>query len=112
GGVGQLVSGREGLRRQRQFQLISSASVRPRSHNVTVGVDYRAIAAIRRDPTGTLAVIADDVTGLADRRKLWLSTATGQNGTVDVREISMWLQDTWQAAPRLTIASGIRWEYS
>jgi len=112
GGVGQLVSGREGIRKQRQFQLISSASLRPRSHNIGVGIDYRTIVAIRRDPAGTLAVIADDVTGLADRRKLWLSSTTGQNGTVDVREISMWLQDTWQATPRLTIASGIRWEYS
>jgi hypothetical protein len=112
GGVGQLISGREGMRRQRQFQFVSTATFRPARHNIAIGVDYRSILAIRRDPTGALAVIADDVSGLADRRKLWLSTATGQNGEAAVRETSLWIQDTWQAAPRLTIAAGLRWEYS
>jgi hypothetical protein len=112
GGVGQVISGREGVRRQRQFQAIASATLRPDRHSIGIGIDYRKILAIRRDPTGTLAVIADDVSGLADRRKLWLSSATGQNGTAEVRETSLWIQDTWQAAPRLTVAMGLRWEHS
>jgi hypothetical protein len=112
GGVGQFVSGKEGLRRQRQFQVIDSVAVRHGNHAVAVGVDYRKLLAIRRDPTGTLAVIADDLTGLIDRRKLWISRSEGQNQSAGVEETSLWIQDTWQAAPRLTIAAGLRWEYS
>ncbi|HTI49811.1 MAG TPA: TonB-dependent receptor, partial [Planctomycetaceae bacterium] len=112
GGVGQFVSGTEGRRRQRQFQTVGSASLRRGGHNFGGGVDYRALEAIRRDPTGTLGVISDDLSGLADRRKLWISRSEGQNASAQVAETSLWIQDTWQAAPRLTIAAGLRWEYS
>ena len=77
-----------------------------------LGVDFRSLTAVRRDPTGTLAVIADDLSAISDRRKLWISQTTGQNGSVDVRETSLWLQDTWQPAARLTVAAGLRWEFS
>jgi len=112
GGIGQFVAGSEGLRRQRQFQAIESASIHLDKHTIGLGVDYRAITAIRRDPTGTLAVIADDVAGISDRRKLWTSMATGQNGSVNVQETSIWLQDMWQPLKRLSIAAGLRWEFS
>jgi hypothetical protein len=112
GGLGQLVSGREGLRRQRQFQLVGTASLHRRSHTFGLGADFRTIVAIRRDPTGNLGVIADDLLALSDKRNLWIATATGQNGSADVEEVSLWLQDTWQATSRLTIAAGLRWEFS
>jgi hypothetical protein len=112
GGIGQLVSGREGMRRQRQFQFVQSVSYRRDKHTVASGVDFRSWRAIRRDPTGTLAVIADDISAISDRRKLWISQTTGQNGSVAVRETSAWLQDNWQPAARLTIAAGLRWEFN
>jgi Carboxypeptidase regulatory-like domain/TonB dependent receptor len=112
GGVGQFVSGLEGRRRQRQFQVVASGSLRRGAHTLTLGADYRALAAIRRDPTGTLGVISDDLSGLIDRRKLWISRAEGQNDSARIGETSLWIQDTWQAAPRLNVAAGLRWEYS
>ncbi len=112
GGVGQLVSGREGDRRQRQFQAIQSGSWRWRTNLLGWGADYRRILAIRRDPTGTLGVIADKLQSLESTRNLWISTAPGQIGSTEVEELSVWLQDTWQATRRLTVAGGVRWEYS
>ncbi len=112
GGIGQLVSGREGNRRQRQFQLLPTGSLRGAHHVLGFGVDYRSIRAIRRDPTGTLGVIADSVYTLANRRDLWVGTSTPQNGAVEVKELSSWVQDTWQATSRLTLSGGLRWEFS
>ncbi len=112
GGVGQLVSGREGSRRQRQFQAVPSGAVQLGAHRVTFGTDYRAIVAIRRDPTGGLGVIADDMSAFTDKRKLWIAYQTPQDGSVRVREASVWLQDSWQVFPRLAVTAGLRWEYS
>jgi hypothetical protein len=112
GGVGQLASGREGRRRQRQFQLLDSFTLLRNSHKIAAGVDYRRILALRRDPTGALGVIADQIATLSDKRNLWISKADAQSSSVSLRELSLFVQDTWQATERLTIAAGLRWEYS
>ena len=41
GGVGQVVSGREGDRKQRQFQLVQSTSWNKGPHAFRFGMDYR-----------------------------------------------------------------------
>jgi len=112
GGVGQLVSGSEGNRRQRQFQAVQSASYRLHGHTLGLGADYRRILAIRRDPTGSLSVIADNLSSLADKRNLWIDLSAARNLSTQLTELSLWAQDTWQATSRMTIAGGLRWEYS
>lgn len=112
GGIGQLVSGREGDRKQRQFQTVETLALHHGAHSVAVGSDYRTITAIRRDPTGTYGLIADDVAGLADKRNLWFSSTPGQSASLRVDELSLWIQDTWQPWKRMTVSAGLRWEYS
>ena len=111
-GIGQLESGREGSRRQRQFQTVGAATYRHNGHTVGLGVDYRRITAVRRDATGTLAIIADQLTDLANSRNVWQGAQDAINSTAQVQELSLWLHDTWQVSRRLTIAAGLRWEFS
>ena len=97
GGVGQLVSGREGLRRQRQFQFVPQASLHrgstPSGSAWTTGSSRRSAAI----PPARSAVIADDLSAVSDRRKLWISQCDRAErlgrGPRDV----LWIQDTWQA---------------
>jgi hypothetical protein len=112
GGIGQLVSGREGDRRQRQFQAVQSVSLRRGKHSLGFGVDYRRITAVRRDPTGSLGVIADTLSLVSDKNSLWIARSEAQNASTEVNELSLWVQDTWQGTPRLTSAPGLRWEFS
>lgn len=112
GGIGQLVSGREGSRWQRQFQSIDSAAFQLGRHAFSVGADYRDVTLVRRDPTGTLGVIADSLADLVNPKNLWISRTSAQNGTAGVQELSLWIQDMWQVNPWLTVAGGLRWEFN
>ncbi|HUK19773.1 MAG TPA: carboxypeptidase-like regulatory domain-containing protein [Bryobacteraceae bacterium] len=113
GGVGQLVSGREGDRVQRQFQALQTVSFYRGKHAVSIGGDYRRIGAIRRDASGSLEVIADSVSDLAAQNNLWLArNATPIYESLNVPELSLWIGDTWHAAKRLTVTGGLRWEFS
>jgi hypothetical protein len=111
GGVGQVVVGREGLRRQRQFQYTSSAGWTSGAHAVRFGVDYRRIVPIRRDAMGVDSAIADDITALTDKKFLWLGLAPPINRSTEVTELSLWAQDTWRISKRVTLTAGLRWEY-
>ena len=110
GGVGQVVTGREGMRRQRQFQTVESTSWKAGSHTLRFGADYRRMVPIRRDATGVLSAIADDITSLTDKRNLWLGSTPPSATATEVTELSLWAQDTWQISPRFLITSGLRWE--
>ncbi len=112
GGVGQVVTGREGDRKQRQFQIVQSTVWNRGAHALRFGVDYRRMIPIRRDATGTLSVIADDITQVTDKRNLWLGQSPAVNASTEVSELSLWVQDTWQVSKRLTITPGLRWEFN
>lgn len=111
-GIGQLESGDEGLHRQRQFQTVDSATLRLGRHSLGFGIDYRALTAIRRDAAGAVGVIADSANDLSDMRNLWKFINPQISQDAQLTEYSLWSQDTWRVSSALTIAMGLRWEFS
>jgi hypothetical protein len=111
-GVGQVVSGREGDRWQRQLQAVDSVSWKRGSHVIQAGGDFLRIAPARRDADGTLSLIADSLTALDNINSFWESSLLPLTQSTVVDEVSVWLQDKWRVLPRLTLTGGLRWEYS
>jgi hypothetical protein len=111
GGVGQVVSGPEGERRQRQFQFVQSAGWKLGAHSLRLGTDYRRIVPERRDSSGTLSLIADNLPAL-ENGNYWVGRSAAQSNSEPVREISIWAQDTWQLGRHLALSTGLRWEFS
>jgi hypothetical protein len=77
-----------------------------------VGADYRRVVAIRRDPTGALGVIANSVDDLASQQSVLFAKSPAVEESVGVKELSLWIEDTWRVSSRLTLTGGLRWEFS
>ena len=120
-GVGQVVSGSEGVRSQTQYHVAPSATWTLRSHTLQFGADYRRLAPARTDATGSLYVFVDTVSNLrGNSNTFWKSCGTqalpcatsAQFASAVLEEASLFVEDTWHISRRLTATYGLRWEIS
>jgi Carboxypeptidase regulatory-like domain len=119
-GVGQVVSGSEGIRSQTQFQVTPAANWNIGTHAIRFGADYRRLAPARTDVTGSIYLFVDTVQDLTgNSSNYWSSCGTGilcttspQFASAVLREASLFAEDTWRISRRLTATYGVRWEIS
>ena len=104
-GSGQVSFGPEGERRQEQFQAGATLHFNWRSHSFAFGGDFRRLTPARHDVGGTFTIAANFLSDFSN---------TGDavsRGDVDTAA-SLFAEDTWRIAKRLTATFGLRWEIS
>ncbi len=111
-GVGQLVSGQEGYRRQGQFQYLQNVSFDRGNHSFRTGADFRRLTPSRQDAAPAVSIIADTLEDLAAGRNISTATSPPLKRAAETNELSLFVQDTWRISPRLTATFGLRWEFS
>jgi hypothetical protein len=111
-GSGQVSFGPEGDRSQSQFQVGSTLHLNWRSHSIALGGDFRRLTPARHDVTGTFSIAADTLYDFVQTGNLWKSNSPLQDTSGVLREGSLFAEDIWRIAKRLTATFGLRWEIS
>jgi hypothetical protein len=109
-GAASLLSGNFGDNLQRQFNLIENLSIVVGSHQLKFGIDYRLLAPLYRPRNSDQFVSLNGMTAL----RSGIATSVSVNGReiipLKFTNFSVYWQDKWRVAPRLTLVYGLRYE--
>jgi len=114
-GLGALLAGKTAGNEQRQLNLIDNLSVVVGNHQLKFGFDYRWLSPIAGNPAYEQSIFFLGVTGDAGYAMsgvpLDTTVAAFQSDvTLLSRNFSLYGQDAWKIAPRLTLTYGLRFD--
>jgi len=93
---------------QRQINIVNNLSIIAGSHNLKFGVDFRRLSPIYGAQDRQLASFSR--VGLLTGVTSGLTLTTAQPSEPQFDNWSVYVQDTWKVARRLTLDLGLRWE--
>jgi hypothetical protein len=97
---------------QRQVNFVDSASFQSGSHLLQIGLDFRNLAPdITPASYQQQAVFSDMATVLTGKANIAIVVASVAVHSV-FNNYSAFAQDTWKPSTRLSLTSGVRWEYN
>jgi hypothetical protein len=109
-GVGQLINGQGGRSRQGQWNLTGTVAANHPSHGLRIGFDYQRLTPKRESPAqgiaGRYASLLEVVEAIPPSQAI--SRADAAESLIEM--LSVFFQDTWRPAPRLSNNYGTRWE--
>ena len=96
--------------RQRQINLVDSVSMQRNTHALKFGVDFRRLSPELRPNSYLQQASFADVPSAQTGTTFFNFLTSSLPATLEFRNLSLFVQDTWRTAPRLTLTYGIRWD--
>jgi hypothetical protein len=113
GGIDSFGWGITNSNAQRQFNTVGTVAWLTGAHQLKLGVDYRRMLPLLGGPTGLYeSLVVRDAQQVLDGRAAYyyVSNADAIPREAVFSNISLYAQDTWRVAHRLTLTYGIRFE--
>ena len=95
---------------QRQFNLVDGVSIQQGKHSLKFGVDFRRLAPIVDFPVYAQFPLFFDMPSVLSGTPALTEVESNAATTFLFRDLGVYAQDTWRAAPRITVTYGIRWD--
>lgn len=95
---------------QRQINVIDNLSYQAGNHQLKFGVDYRRLAPIYNPRHYTQQGIFNNVAAITSGRVSAAAAFGIKSSKPLFNNLSLFGQDSWRAAPSLTITYGLRWD--
>ncbi len=111
--VGSYHKGPSARNTTRQFNLVDDYGALVGSHQLKFGIDYRRIN-LKTSPAVEQVFYTTPTVQqfLTSNGQVTLQVNTKAPGRIKSQALSMYVQDTWNPFPRLTLNYGVRWELS
>lgn len=107
---GLLQPGKGGQNLQRQVNIVETLSVQEGSHSLKFGVDFRRLSPLVAPPSYSQTADFFDLSS-AEQGGMGIGLINSKADlTVLFHNLGAFVQDTWRAAPRLTLTYGLRWD--
>jgi hypothetical protein len=110
--IRQLSFGRDVSNVQMQINIVDNVLFQMRNHLFKGGLDFRTSSPRIAPPLYEQQVAFDNIQSALSLRSVFIGVASNLPVQASFRNYSIYAQDSWHVANRLSFAYGIRWDYN
>jgi hypothetical protein len=102
--------GKNGNNLQRQTNVVDSLATQWGAHSIKLGVDFRRLSPVFDPRQYFQRVLFSNMAAAESGNVRQVLLQSFRSATLLFHNVGVFAQDTWRAAPRLTLTYGLRWD--